>query len=250
MKTISSNKFTNYYYPIFSQFSGLTAISSTLKFPFRGVDSLTDQDSTNEKMDVLEKEWYAEIGLNVMEIIKIQQVHGNNVKIIGKNNEHCKFDSVITNQKNKILRIVTADCLPVFIFDKNNGVIGLIHAGWRGMENKIIEKTISKMKSEFEIDVESILVAVGPFIRKCCYEVGLDVAEKFNNKFSTKNKNSKYMLDLSKIVREQLSDMGFSKNNIWISEDCTYCSNEMFFSARRGKENFNRNIHILGLRRK
>ena len=80
-------------------------------------------------------------------------------------------DAIITNVKNVIIGVFTADCVPVILVDEENKVIAAIHSGWRGTFESITLKTIKKMKEEFNTNEINIKAYIGPHIRKCCYEV-------------------------------------------------------------------------------
>ena len=99
-------------------------------------------------------------------------------------------DALITDKPNLALTISTADCTPVFIYDKENKVIAGVHSGWRGTEKKILLETLKKLKSDFNSQPENLYVYIAPSISQEKYEVGPEVAEKFEDKylFSTNGK--------------------------------------------------------------
>ncbi len=132
-----------------------------------------------------------------------------------------KADGLIT-QKNKLALVVkTADCMPVIISDKEK--IGVIHIGWKGLENKIFYKTIEKF------NLSELKVSIGPHAQKCCYEVKEDLESKFGQYCITDGE--KIYLDLSLEIKE------FCKENnidIEVSEICTI-DNKKYNSYRRDK---------------
>lgn len=170
-------------------------------------------------------------------VVMMQQVHGNNVINVGKNDigttiPNC--DAMITNDKDVTLGVRTADCLPITIKDKKGLGIGIIHAGWRGLENKIIEKTILKMEKELRVKKEELVIFVGPHICVNHYEVKDDVYSKFKNyPEALIQKDNKTYLDLAKIAQIQLVRTGVLKKNIEINNVCTF-ENLNLFSFRRG----------------
>jgi len=113
------------------------------------------------------------------------QVHSDIVNIVDENNIGQKKDgdALVTNVKNVPLLIFTADCVPIAIMDKKNKAIGLAHAGWRGTYEKIAQKTIESMISNYNTNVEDIVCVIGPSIGPCCYEVSKELIEKFNTIF-------------------------------------------------------------------
>jgi hypothetical protein len=132
-----------------------------------------------------------------------------------------KADALITYKKNLALIVLTADCMPVLISD--NEKIGVIHIGWKGLENKIFHKTVSNF------NLSNLKVSIGPHAQKCCYEVQEDLELKFN-KYCLRKENKIY-LDLSMEIREFCED---NKIDIELSEICTI-ENEKYNSYRRNK---------------
>jgi|SRR3990167_3881927 len=120
-------------------------------------------------------------------IVKMEQVHGNKVvlvsaKHLGKTIKEC--DGLVTNSPDVTLRISVADCLPIFFSDSEGSSIGLVHAGWRGLDNKIIEKTIRLMSKKLPPSSEGkktksqrLSVYIGPHICQKHYEVKVDIGQ-------------------------------------------------------------------------
>lgn len=148
-------------------------------------------------------------------------------------------DSVITNQRNILIGIDVADCVPILIYDKKLHVIGAVHAGWRGTCQQILKKTLKKLVDTFKSSPENILIAMGPAIRICCYEVGHEVFKAVKDSSGEGEyylqKGGKYYLDLPRANLYQILSLGIPINNIWISEDCTHCQPHRFYSYRYSK---------------
>ena len=185
------------------------------------------------------KKFFDKLGLDANNVVSAGLIHGDNIVVVGKENIGKKIentDGLITSIPNIILTITIADCLPIYFFDKNKGVIGLVHAGWRGVVNNIVTKTLKKMESEFGTNPNDVNVIIGPHIKDCHFEVGEDVAKQFavyNNFIDKDGDNIK--INLSGIVSEQLKNGGVNIKNISDSEDCTHCLNEKYYSFRRDK---------------
>jgi YfiH family protein len=119
-------------------------------------------------------------------------------------------------------------------------VIALVHAGWKGTVLEIGKKTVQKMHQDFSCQPENILAAIGPSIGPCHYEVDAPVINQFKEKFSqwekilTLKNNGKAQLNLWEANRLQLLDSGVRKDNITVSELCTYCHPEALYSYRFG----------------
>jgi YfiH family protein len=189
------------------------------------------------------------LGLDFKRLIHLNQVHDCNI-YVAKNLKTIKptergFDAVITAEKKLPLAIFTADCLPIFFSDTNNAVIALAHAGWRGTHKKISQKVISRLKGEFNINPEDLIVGLGPSLRGCCYEVTGEFFRLFPDSITKKGK--RYYLDLIKENIGQLVESGVRKDNIFDSRFCTFCSNELFFSYRREGKDCGRTISLIAL---
>lgn len=175
----------------------------------------------------------------------MQQVHGNNVvfvdsKNIGQEIQNC--DGLITNDPKVVLKVSTADCLPISIVDTKTKSIGLIHAGWRGLENGIIKITIQKMVTTFSSNPSDLIVKIGPHICVKHYEVKKDVANKFENLVIYKNK--KTYLDIGMIAFEQFKSAGIQEQNIRVSKECTF-ENTSLSSYRRGDLKKRSNTYLM-----
>ncbi|MDW7998277.1 MAG: peptidoglycan editing factor PgeF [Thermodesulfovibrio sp.] len=179
------------------------------------------------------------------------QKHTDNIQILDNYTEPIVADSVITDRKNLFIGIKTADCLPVLIFDSKNEVIGAVHAGWRGTAKGILRKTINTMKELYGCDPKNLLIAFGPHIKGCCYEVGDEVIEKMREENSEDGYifriNGKKHIDIGIANLMQALSAGVKKENIWFSKDCTYCKNNEYASYRFHKEKAGRQYGIIGM---
>ena len=169
-------------------------------------------------------------------LILMHQTHSNKVKEINKNNYKNKIysDAMITKLPGFALGVVTADCVPILVYEKYNKIIGCIHAGWKGALSGIIKKTIFKIKKIKSNN--KIYACVGPCIGKESYEVDLKFFKKF---ISKKNKNKKYfknknkkkkLFDLRKFVTDQLLEMRVVVNQV---DHDTFKEKNNFYSYRR-----------------
>ena len=150
-----------------------------------------------------------------------------------------KYDASITTCRNKVCVVLTADCLPILITNKQGTFVAAIHAGWRGVENSVIKNTIQASNS----DLRDILVYIGPAICQNHFEVGGEVLEQFtsldpaNAKFfiekTTAGTTGKYNCDLTGIAKLQLLNLGVLDSNIYLSNLCTYCREDLFYSYRK-----------------
>ncbi|MBL8012756.1 MAG: polyphenol oxidase family protein, partial [Candidatus Omnitrophica bacterium] len=105
-----------------------------------------------------------------------RQVHGDRVLVVDEEflgrNALDDADALVTNLKNVLIAVRTADCLPVFLWDPEHGAMGVVHAGWKSTYKKILHRAIEAMNGNFQTNAGELKVAFGPVIRPCCYQVG------------------------------------------------------------------------------
>jgi len=171
------------------------------------------------------------------------QTHSDNIEIIESNNnlgwdnvedaiENC--DALITNKKGIVLSVLTADCVPILLLDTKKNVIATVHAGWKGTKLEIASKTVNRMIETFDSNPKDIIAGIAPSIGACCYEVDEDVAKHFFNVTNAYiEKGEKYMLNLPTINKQQLIQSGLLESNIEMSNICTACEVDTFFSYRK-----------------
>lgn len=191
-------------------------------------------------------------------IISPRQTHTNNVVVINEDNldsELQDVDGVITKLKGVALTIATADCQSIILYDKKNEVIGNIHSGWKGTLNKILSNGVNLMIKEFSSNVEDIIVCIGPSIMGCCFEVDKDVVDMFNNNFTDieefirlgeiKDGKQKYYIDTIGINKRELINLGILEENIYLSNVCTKCSSDTYYSYRVQGQDSGRNVTLV-----
>ena len=192
-----------------------------------------------------------------MSFVVANQTHSANIKIVTQKESRgwkdlesavSDCDALITKQKGVMLTILTADCVPILLFDKKEEIIAIVHAGWRGTKDKIVYKTIEKMKEVFNSNPHDILASIAPSIGKCCYEVDWSVAQHFQDiKGAYEHRGEKQMLDLPYINRVQLLQAGVESDNIELSNICTACEVENYFSYREENGCSGRFMSMIGL---
>jgi|TARA_B110000881_G_C18581321_1_gene521934 YfiH family protein len=169
-------------------------------------------------------------------LVLMNQTHSNKVTEINKNNYKRKInsDAIITKVKGLALGVVTADCVPVIIYDVKNKIAGCIHAGWKGALSGIIKNTITKIRKLNSNNL--IFASIGPCLGKKSYEVDLNFYKKFlsiskKNKiyFSYKNKKKK-LFNLRKFIADKLMELNVNVDHV--NHD-TFKEKMNFFSYRR-----------------
>jgi YfiH family protein len=168
------------------------------------------------------------------------QRHTDKVLIIESNLKSKIADAVITKRKGVLIGVQVADCVPILLFDSRKLIISSVHAGWRGTAAQIIKKTIKSMVDYFNSSPQDTKIALGPSIRWNCYCVDYKVKDAIckvtgdGNYYMEKSKR-KYFIDLSSANVYQAMSMGIPKENIWSSNECTYCNPEKYYSYSYGK---------------
>ena len=153
-------------------------------------------------------------------------------------------DASYSTQSGTVCGVLTADCLPIFICNKEGTAVGIAHAGWRGLVDGIIESLIES----FDCNGEDLLVHLGPAISQLSFEVGGEV----KSQYLSKNKhfkncfaclNNKHYLDLYEAARVVLKSFGVS--SISGGDRCTYNESDQYFSYRRDGKSSGRMAHLI-----
>ena len=183
--------------------------------------------------------------LNPDSLIIPRQIHSNKVTFCTKGGTVPDMDGIFTGNRQLVCSLQVADCLPIYFVNEPGTVIGLVHAGWRGLVNEILSKSADLLlKNGFSLANYEIVIA--PSIHPCCFEVGNDVVNRFNSDHFVEKNNGKYQVDLQRIAKEQLIQSGFIKEKITHISECTYCEDGKYHSYRRDGDNAGRMIALLG----
>ncbi len=174
----------------------------------------------------------------------INQIHSSKCIDASKISTIVEADASYTSETDIVCGILTADCLPIFVSRRDGTMVGIAHAGWRGIVSGIIENLISSFKS----NGEDLLVHLGPAISKNAFEVGEEVkllylSKNVNFERSFSNKNNKIYLDLYDAARVILED--FQIKTISGGDRCTFQESIDFFSHRRDGMNSGRMAHLI-----
>jgi YfiH family protein len=138
-----------------------------------------------------------------------KQVHGTRVRVIPKLSRPRHYpgvDGFLTAEIGQPLGIFTADCAPIFLSAPSHGVIGLLHAGWKGVRGGILREALRKLRQRWSIRSSAVRLWLGPSIGPCCFEVQWDVARHFPA--SRKRWKDRWTVDLQKEVRAQAKRAG------------------------------------------
>lgn len=189
------------------------------------------------------------IGYSENRCVSAHQIHSKNIiRISGSDNVSRGFegDGFVTADTGIALMIKIADCVPLLMYDPDNRVIGAAHAGWRGTVNDIAGECVREMVN-FGADAKSIRCAIGPCIHSCCYEVdsgfrdevirlrGEEFASRFiycSDQNGVQYPANHPHADLPEMNRFLLTEAGIQPKNIDVSESCTCCDPDTFYSHR------------------
>ncbi|WP_297854501.1 peptidoglycan editing factor PgeF [Meiothermus sp.] len=168
----------------------------------------------------------------------LSQVHGNLVHGVETAGEW-EGDGLLTSTPGLLLRVSVADCYPILLHDPVQGVVGALHAGWRGVVSGILPRALDIMKSRWGSHPDHIRVAVGPGISGPHFQVGPEVVAQFeqqNLAFAQPDSlhPGKYLLDLERAIRAQAQREGICPEHYWALGRCTY-ADPVFFSHRRDR---------------
>ncbi|MBP2626414.1 MAG: Multi-copper polyphenol oxidoreductase, laccase [Firmicutes bacterium] len=242
------------WYGIFTHFDKLsvkhgisTRLGGTSKQSFASLN-LGLHTGDEDKQVIANRQLFCQgVGVVADDIVTAEQIHTDRVFVVTK--EHIgkgakKYseaikatDALITNVPDIPLMLFFADCVPVLIVDPVQKAIGIAHAGWKGTMDKIAQKTVLTMQSHFGTNPQQCFVAIAPSIGPCCYEVDNIVINRLKGQFQNweqlvRPNEHKWYLDLWQTNRLQLEEIGVESRSIVVSNVCTACNKELFFSYR------------------
>ncbi len=180
-----------------------------------------------------------------VELVMPIQVHGTQIAVVDGSNPSSRpdgTDGLLTDKRDIVLCVLTADCVPLFLFDPIRRVIGLVHAGRKGILEGIPTRSVQLMVEHYGTDPESILAFVGPSACPRCYEVSEEIVTEWS---SRELPHRGRFLDLWGATVQQLQRTGVLFTNMGASNICTI-DDTRFFSYRRN-HTFQRNAAIIML---
>jgi YfiH family protein len=185
------------------------------------------------------------IGVDLNKLIFPQQTHSLHVKCVSQHtagHDLADTDAIITDCRGICISVMSADCVPILIYDPQKKVIAAVHSGWRGTVGKILSLTIKTMCEQYGSQPAHLIAGIGPSICSQNYEVGDEVIFSVKKAFtggegllSEENGSGKAFFNLWEANRRQLLELGVPEKSIELSGLCTYERNLDFFSARRSK---------------
>ena len=193
-----------------------------------------------------------ELNFSHEKLVHMHQVHSNRVIKIDETHNFSNppsCDALITNEKNRPLMVMVADCAPILFYDPVQNVIAVAHAGRAGAFLNIVTETLTAFYELYGSNATDIRVSAGAMIQQCCYEVGEEVFQQsaqLGLEYSLECREGSYYLDISAIIKSQLLNAGIPEENIEVSSECTCCLKEKYFSFR-GEKNTGRFAGVICL---
>jgi YfiH family protein len=229
----------------------------------RGTPAPGSEEKASDDRDVAWEEAASVMHVDPAHLIRAKQVHGTASLIKRKGSAALPHlvpaDLLLTDDRDVAVAIQTADCVPLLMADGRTGVVAAAHAGWRGLAAGVPAVTVGTLAATFGSRAADVIVAIGPSIGACCYEVGRDVRDAFeaagfsnaqiegwflNRPHSTEvnpampgigpgHDPDRWYLDLWQVARDQLERAGVPREQIYLAGLCTASHPEWFCSYRR-----------------
>ena len=152
-------------------------------------------------------------------------------------------DALWSDERGVSTGIKVADCLPITMIDPVHSVVANVHSGWRGAAQGIASETLDALERSSRFDSRAAFAYLGPSIRACCFEVGEEVAARFDARYVDRSR-AKPHVDLPRMTRDVLRARRFSEERLFDSGLCTRCEGSIFHSFRRDGKGGGRNLQI------
>lgn len=197
--------------------------------------------------------WAESLGVQHWGTVLMQQVHGAQVTSVVKAGPVVCSDGVCTRNKDLLLNVLVADCLPILMVDPVTRSVAAVHAGWRGTVAGIVQAAVRKMKCEYGVNTSDLHVAIGPGICGSCYVVDRPVINRVQSlqvadvAIAQRASPEQWYLDLVEVNRQLLLLEGVPDEYIYNSGLCTQEREDLFYSYRRDKGITGRLMGSIGL---
>ena len=204
-------------------------------------------------------------GVELARLDRLHQVHGAAAVVRRKGSEYAyrgegafdEADIILTDDPERAITIRVADCQPILVVDQRTRAVAAAHAGWRGLAARVPRVTVERLAAEYGSRPQDLLVAIGPSIGACCYEVGADVRASFASfadaeverwfavepaliaanppvaSLSATRRTGHWFFDGSQCARDQLTSAGVPADQIFLAGLCTASHSGVFCSYRR-----------------
>lgn len=187
--------------------------------------------------------WPSAAGAPSARLVTTTQIHSDRVVVVSNGSPVEPADGLITDRPSHLIGVFTADCLPLLLAGPTRGVVAAVHAGWRGLAQRIVDKAVAMMAARWSIPAGDVTVALGPCIGACCFEVGEQVLQPLRQQIADEEgvilphpdgrAGGKAMVDLQAWATRQLVHAGVPAEQIFAVPLCTRCHPALFSSFRR-----------------
>lgn len=239
-------KDTHYYIEEFEKY-GIKAV-----YTKKNAGNMSDYCPIENQIEGIQKKnrkrLLEELGLTEKQEVMAFQIHSGNVRVIDEDTDKFYYeresetDGFVTGRRDIAVFTFYADCLPIFVYDKKNEVIGAWHSGWPGSYKEIMRNGLEVMKKRYGTDTGDVIMALGIGIQQKSYEVGDEFYEKFAEKFGEKSdlvresfrkneQTGKFHFDNTKFNEIMALSLGIDEKNLIVSREDTF--DEKFHSHRR-----------------
>ena len=220
-------------------------LTSSLLSPFptiiHGFTTRQHGDMTFTKSPHTVKNLFASLQIS-SQFVGFQQVHKNTISVINTDTKAFILpdsDGGVTSLAGIILGVRVADCIPLLAFDPHKNIVGVAHAGWKGILQSIGTSLLDQMKG-FHSDPADIRLVIGPHIGACCYTLYPERIQAFIKAFGEDPRmiyttNNEDHIDLAYVLGKQCKEAGVLREHIDSFIFCTSCMKDMFYSFRRDK---------------
>lgn len=167
----------------------------------------------------------------------LRQVHGPGIVVVSASApppRDFEADGWLIDAPGFAVGVLVADCIPLFVWEESGRAAGVFHAGWRGVRAGMPFRAVEAFAQAYAIEPRRLRAAIGPRIGACCYKVGAEMAELFGSR-SLARRGTALHLDLGAEVKAQLVEAGMAESAVSVSQECTACREDLFFSYRRQK---------------
>jgi YfiH family protein len=194
-------------------------------------------------------EFLQQLGLHPDNLVMVKQVHGSAIVVAERPDpalSETPADGLITKVSGLVLGVRTADCVPILFWDPVQKVAGIAHGGWKGVKEGIVGQMLKIFEKRCGTKMGDLRVAIGPSIRKCCYEVGKEFLGFFPGFYRRKD-DAKGHLDLVGVIKSRLLKRGVQEAHVHDTGLCTVCENKKFFSYRVESQTPERILSVISI---
>ncbi len=215
---------------------------------FRSLNMGDDLGDLPENVLENRRRFTSALGADSARIVTLNQVHGDRIADVHSPSDHPLFgDALMTDTRDLLLAVRTADCVPILIYDTSNRVVAAAHSGWKGAISGIAGKLLRAMGERYGTDPSVCLAAIGSSAGPCCYEVGDEVAALFPEHCVIRSPEAKPKVDLWKANLDQLLAAGIPEGSVDLAKMCTICHEDLFFSYRRSHGATGMMLGVIGI---